>query len=90
MKGKSKLEEVTFRPAKGGHSISSTRMKTARGGQGGGPSFDYHSDETMHKTLKDAQGHLAKVFHTEAGTDKEDAEYNETDRGGPEVKNAEE
>ncbi len=86
MKGTKKLEEVTFRPAKGGHSISSTRFKTARGGQGGGPSFDYNSEETMHPTAEHAAKHLAKVFHAEAGTDKEGAEYNETDRGGPEVK----
>lgn len=88
MKGKSKLEEVTFRPAKGGHSISSTRFKTQRGGQGGGPSFDYNSEETMHPTAEHAAKHLAKVFHAESGTDQPGAEYDEKDRGGPEAKEA--
>jgi hypothetical protein len=89
MKGKTILDEVTFRPVKGAHSISVTRRKTDRGGQGGGPSFDYGSEEVSHPTIKHAQDHLAKVFHTESGTEKPGGKYDEKDRGGPEVAAAE-
>jgi hypothetical protein len=89
MKGTKTLEEVTFRPAKGGHSISETKIKTHRGGQGGGPSYDFEREETMHPTLKHAQDHLAKVFHAESGTEKPGGKYDEKDRGRPEVGAAE-
>ena len=64
-KGKESIDEVAFRPIAGAHSISVTRTKTARGGQGGGPDFDYESEEKVHPTLKHAQAHLAAVFPVE-------------------------
>ena len=83
-KGKRILDGVEYRPAKGGI-VSKTTHKIARGGQGGGPAFDFESEDAVHPTAKHAAGHLQAMFHSESGTDK-GASYSEEDRGGPEVK----
>jgi hypothetical protein len=54
---KQEIEEVAFRPAKGGI-ISETRTKTKRPGQGGGPSYDYDHDTEVHPSMEHAQAHL--------------------------------
>lgn len=66
-KGKSEVMEVSFRPAKGGV-ISETRSRTKRGGQGGGPDYDYETENGVHPTVKHAAAHLEKTLgHAFAG-----------------------
>lgn len=62
MAKKAILEEVRFRPIEGAHSISTTEHKTPRGGQGGGPDFDYEREEKVHPTEAHAVAHLKTVF----------------------------
>lgn len=54
---KSTITGVDFTPAKGGV-ISTTSMKTKRGGTGGGPDYEHKSEQTIHPTLEHAQAHL--------------------------------
>lgn len=66
-----KIDEVSFRPMKGGKKeagiISHTRTKYDRGGQGGGPEADYESEERYHPTIAHAVKHLKSAFgHSEA------------------------
>jgi hypothetical protein len=58
---KKELVSVELRPAKGGV-ISRTNMKTSRGGQGGGPSYDHNSEETVHPTMEHMQAHIGKMM----------------------------
>lgn len=58
---KKELVSVEFRPAKGGM-ISRTNMKSPRGGQGGGPSYDHESEETVHPTMEHATAHMGKMM----------------------------
>lgn len=60
-KGKREVEAVEFRPAKGGV-ISETKTKVHRGGQGGGPDYDYEREETGHPTHEHAAAHLKKML----------------------------
>jgi hypothetical protein len=59
MAKKTEVEEISFRPATGG-AVSDVRTKTRRGGQGGGPDYDYDHQTAVHATLEHAQAHLAK------------------------------
>lgn len=60
--GKPEVESIEFRPAEGPALISTTRTKYKRGGQGGGPSHDYESEEAVHTSLEDAHEHLNEHF----------------------------
>lgn len=85
-KGKRTVESVEFRRADHpkGSFVSETRHKIARGGQGGGPEFDYKHETGVHESIEHAQKHLAKMFSVESGTDKDGDGYDKEDRGGPE------
>lgn len=86
-KGKRTVESVEIRPAKhpDGAYVTRTSFKTSRGGQGGGPSHDYASEEGAHEDLGSVHEHIDKMFEVESGTDK-GAKYDKEDRGGPEKK----
>lgn len=60
-KGKSEVCEVSFKPAKGGL-VSETRTKSKRGGQGGGPDYDYETENGVHSTLEHASKHLKSTL----------------------------
>jgi hypothetical protein len=61
MSRKSELIEVSFKPAKGGI-ISETRTKVKRGGQGGGPDYDYETENGAHPDLAHAAAHLKSTM----------------------------
>lgn len=58
---KGELIEVSFKPAKGGV-ISETRSKHKRGGQGGGPDYDYETENAVHSSAEAAGKHLASTM----------------------------
>lgn len=60
-RGKPEVQEVTFRPAKGGV-VSETRMKYKRGGQGGGPMNDYESQTAVHSSHEEPSKHLKAML----------------------------
>ena len=61
-KSKPEVVAVEFRPLKEGGVMSTTRTETKRGGQGGGPSMDYESEDRAHSTMEDAHAHLTKCL----------------------------
>ena len=92
-KGHREVESVSYRPAKGGI-ISETRHKTFRGGQGGGPNFDWGSDDAVHPSMEHAMKHLKSMMGSVFGEAQKDGE-NEPAKGetkpkketpGPKVK----
>ncbi len=68
--GKPEVDEVSFKPAEGGV-ISETRSKYKRGGQGGGPDYDYEHTTAIHSTIEHAQAHLAKTMGGHYGKESE-------------------
>jgi hypothetical protein len=71
MAKKAEIVEVSFKPATGGI-VSETRSKMRRGGQGGGPDWDYETESGVHPTLKHASEHLkATLGHHFAAAPKE-------------------
>jgi hypothetical protein len=69
--------EVSFKPAKGGV-ISETRTKMKRGGQGGGPDYDYKTENGVHPSMEHASAHLKSTLgHSFTDTEaEENAEAN--------------
>lgn len=66
-RGKPEVKEVSFKPAKGGI-VSETRKEVKRGGQGGGPNYDYEHETAVHPTIESAHAHLtAMMGHAFAG-----------------------
>jgi hypothetical protein len=58
---KGEFHSLEFRPAKGG-AVSTTRMKYKRGGQGGGPDYDYESQEEVHPNMQSAHDKIKAVM----------------------------
>ena len=56
-KGKTRVHRISFERAKGGL-VSSAEHRTYRGGQGGGPEYDYDEEKTVHPTMEHAKAHL--------------------------------
>ncbi len=61
-KGKHEVTGLHFKPADNKGLISETHHRTARGGQGGGPMFDSHSETMVHPTGAHAVKHLKATF----------------------------
>lgn len=57
MAKKPEVMGLNFEPAKGGLT-SRVRMRTQRGGQGGGPGYDEHEEPAIHHTMDHAKQHL--------------------------------
>ncbi len=60
-KGQKKVQNMNFSEA-GNGLRSDTHFKTFRGGQGGGPSHDFHSESMNHPTGAHAVKHFKKTF----------------------------
>ncbi len=60
-KGKTEVSGMRFKPAENGLT-SETEHRTARGGQGGGPSFDHHTETMIHPNMNHAVKHLKSTF----------------------------
>lgn len=81
-----KVHGIHFEAAEGGL-VSHMEKRYARGGQGGGPSYDHETETTVHPTLEHAQEHLEEhlghVFGKKKGKEKPKAEpkeeYSESD-----------
>lgn len=66
------IHSLEFRPAKGG-AVSVTRTRHRRGGQGGGPDFDYEEEQEVHQNL-DVGKIKAIIQHALSNADEELAE----------------
>jgi hypothetical protein len=60
-KGEREIMGINFKPAKNGWT-SETQHRTFRGGQGGGSSHDYGSEDMVHNTIEHAKAHLGKMM----------------------------
>lgn len=67
--GKPEIQSVNFEPAEGGL-VSETRMKYKRGGQGGGPDYDYETERAIHPSIEHAAEHLREKLGHHFGAKK--------------------
>ena len=91
-KGKTRITRMEIRPLKGldgdkkGQLMSETYHETARGGQGGGPSFDVHSEETAHPSMDHLVKHVKDKFgHVFGEAEKKGENEPEGGSGKPEA-----
>ena len=95
-KGHKEIESVSYRPVKGvdgenGSVIARVSSKTARGGQGGGPMYDYNEDETALPSMEHVHKHMKKHLGSVFGVEPEDEGEGKPsgDRELPKVKSEE-
>jgi hypothetical protein len=78
-KGKKIFKSIEFTPAKGG-AISEARYQVNRGGQGGGPMYDYDTVRSIHPTKEDAAKCLTDTLMKHFGeSEAEDDGYPDAD-----------
>lgn len=84
-KHKSEVHEMRLEPLDGQSGvISHTTHKLARGGQGGGPDYDYDTEKIHHPTLKHLTSHIAETMGQHFGKESAAEERNEAKAEGGE------
>lgn len=86
------VHEMVISPAKHppGSYTTETRFKKARGGQGGGPAYEYETEHGAHESLDGLHDHIDKMLGASVEAKDEGAtaseKLNKKDRGGAEEK----